>query len=262
MGRLDGKVAVITGAASGTGDSTARLFVDEGARCVLVDRQEEVGRWLAAQLDGAAVFVHADVAEESEVAGAVAAALATFGRLDCMFNNAGILGVVGPIAATRTRDWARTMDVLLGSVFYGIKYAARAMTAQGSGTIINTASTAGVRAGLGPHAYTTAKHAVVGLTQSAAAELGRHGVRVNALAPAMTAHEGTGQPLAGDVPAGRPGTSRDIANAALWLASDDASWVNGAVIVVDAGRDVIGDRNQHFFAMDARFVQEAGRTGL
>jgi NAD(P)-dependent dehydrogenase (short-subunit alcohol dehydrogenase family) len=275
MGRLDGKVAVITGAASGVGEGTARLFVAEGARCVLVDMRAEAGHWLAAELDGSVVFVQADVSEESEVAGAVAAALAAYGRLDCVVNNAGILGAVGPIADTPAREWTRTMDVVLNSVFYGIKYAARAMTTQRSGSIINVASTAGVRAGLGPHAYTTAHHAVIGLTQSAASELGRLGIRVNALAPGATTSDlpcagvdgqttlgALGQRLDRAAPLEGPGVPRDIANAALWLASEESGWVNGAVLVIDAGGEVIGDRNQRFFAMDAQIVQEAGRTGL
>jgi xanthoxin dehydrogenase len=163
--------------------------------------------------------------------------------------------------------------VLLNSVFYGIKHAARVMIPQRSGTIINTASSAGLRAGRGPHAYTAAKHAVVGLTQSAATELGRHQIRVNAIAPGatvsgMTAYVSTGDASALDeasrriarkVPLGRPGYPQDMANAALYLASDESSWTNGAVLVVDAGGEVIGDRNHRFFEMDSAIVEEAGR---
>ena len=217
--------------------------------------------------------MHADVSDEAQVADLVRQAVAHFGRLDCMVNNAGILGAVGPIAQTETAAWQRTMDVLLNSVFYGIKHAARVMIAQRSGTIINTTSTAGLRAGLGPHAYTTAKHGVVGLTQSAATELGRHQIRVNAIAPgatvsALTAYVSTGDASALDeasrriarkVPLGRPGYPQDIANAALYLASDESGWTNGAVLVVDAGGEVIGDRNHRYFEMDSEIVQEAGR---
>jgi NAD(P)-dependent dehydrogenase (short-subunit alcohol dehydrogenase family) len=272
-GRLDGKVAVVTGGASGIGEGTVRRFLEEGARCVLADLQDERGEELAAELGGDTVFVHADVSDEAQVANLVEQAVARFGRLDCMFNNAGILGVVGPIAQTETGAWQRTMDVLLNSVFYGIKHAARVMMPQGSGTIINTASSAGLRAGLGPHGYTTAKHAVVGLTQSVATELGRHHIRVNAIAPGatvsgMTAYVSTGDAsaleeasrrIARKVPLGRPGYPLDIANAALYLASDESSWTNGAVLVVDAGGEVIGDRNHRFFEMDSGIVQEAGR---
>ncbi len=273
-GRLNGKVAVVTGGASGIGEGTVRRFLEEGARCVLADLQDERGEELARELGAGSFFVHADVSDEAQVANLVEQAVARFGRLDCMFNNAGILGVVGPIAETETGAWQRTMDVLLNSVFYGIKHAARVMMRQRSGTIINTASSAGLRAGLGPHAYTTAKHAVVGLTQSVATELGRYQIRVNAIAPGatvsgMTAYVSTGDASALDeasrriarkVPLGRPGYPLDIANAALYLASDESSWTNGAVLVVDAGGEVIGDRNHRFFEMGSEIVQEAGRT--
>ena len=261
--RLEGKVAVITGGANGIGAGTVRRFVEEGARCVVSDVQDEPGRALVAELGDATCYVHADVAVEADIANLVDAAVQNFGRLDCMFNNAGILGAVGPIADTTSEAWHRTIDVLLTSVFLGIKYAARAMIPQGSGTIINTTSTAGVRAGLGPHVYTTAKHGVVGLTQSVATELGRHGIRVNAIAPgatvsAMTAQASTGDASALDeasrriarkAPLGRPGYPRDIANAALYLASDEADWVNGAVLVVDAAGEAIADRNHRWFEM-------------
>lgn len=274
--RLEGKVAVITGGASGIGEGTARRFVEEGANCVIVDLQDESGQRVADQLGPAAVFVHGDVTIEEDVAGAVALATDRFGRLDCMFNNAGILGAVGPIADIDAAAWRRTIDVLLTSVFLGIKYAAKAMIGQGSGVILNTTSTAGVRAGLGPHVYSAAKHGVVGLTQSVATELGRHGIRVNAIAPGgtvsgMTARLTTGDHRALDeatqriglhTPLGRPGQPVDIANAALYLASDESSFVSGAVLVVDGAGEVIADRNHRFVEMGSQIVQEAARTGL
>jgi len=162
------------------------------------------------------------------------------------------------------------------SVFLGIKHAARVMIPRHSGVILNTASTAGVRAGLGPHVYTAAKHAVVGLTQSVATELGRHGVRVNALAPGgtvsgLTANLTTGDHTALDraaqligvrSPLGRAAQPIDMANAALFLASDESAYVNGAVLVVDGAGENIGDRNHRFVEMGNQIVQEAGRTGL
>ncbi|GAB2485559.1 Rossmann-fold NAD(P)-binding domain-containing protein [Jatrophihabitans fulvus] len=274
-GRLDGRVAVVTGASGGIGEGIVRRFVEEGARCVLADVRDDPGRALATELGDAATFVHADVASEDDVAAAVAAATERFGRLDVMVNNAGILGVVGPLVDTDTAAWLRTMDVLATSVFLGTKHAARVMIEQGhGGAIVNTASTAGVRAGLGPHAYTTAKHAVVGFTQSAATELGRHGIRVNAIAPGatvsgMTAYVATGDAdaldeasrrIARSAPLGRPGHPRDIANAALYLASDDAAWTNGAVLVVDAAGEAVGDRNHRFFERAPETVHEAGRV--
>ena len=204
-------------------------------------------------------------------------AVARYGRLDCVVNNAGILGAVGPIAEIDGGAWRRTIAVLLDSVFYGTKHAARLMTRAGNGgNIINVASTAGVRAGLGPHVYTAAKQAVVALTQSVAPELGRHGIRANAIAPggtvtSLTAYVTTGD--AGDLAQaaervgksatiGRPAMPLDIANAALFLASDEAAYVSGAVLVVDAAAEVIGDKNLRFVEMGASIVQEAGRRGL
>ena len=275
--RLAGQVAVVTGAANGIGAAIAQRFVEEGARCVVADIQDDAGRETAALLGDAATFVRADVSVEAEVAALVDAAVQQFGRLDCMVNNAGILGAVGPIAEIDGDAWRRTIAVLLDSVFYGIKHGARAMIAQGSGgSILNIASTAGVRAGLGPHVYTTAKHGVVGLTQSVAPELGRHGIRVNAIAPggtvtSLTAYVSTGDATNLDEASvrvgkgatiGRPAVPLDIANAALFLSSAEAAYVSGAVLVVDAASEVIGDRNQRFVEMGATIVQEAGRRGL
>ena len=274
--RLDGQVALVTGAASGIGAAIVERFVAEGSRCVLVDIQDDAGREAAAGLGDAAMYVHGDVSCEDEVAAAVDAAVERFGRLDCVVNNAGILGAVGPIAEIDNAAWQRTIGVLLSSVFYGTKHAARVMIERGSGSIINIASTAGVRAGLGPHVYTAAKHGVVGLTQSVAPELGRHGIRVNAIAPGGTVTSLTAYVATGDATdleeaskrigkaatIGRPAVPADIANAALFLASSEAGYVSGAVLVVDAAGEVIGDRNQRFVEMRAAIVQEAGRSGL
>ena len=277
MGRMDGKVAVVTGGASGIGAGTVQRFVDEGARCVVADIQEDAGRKFAAMFGDKALFVKCDVAKEDDVESLVAATTKHFGRIDCMFNNAGILGAVGPVAEIPGAEWQRSIDVLLSSVFYGIKHAARAMIAQGSGgTIINTTSTAGLRAGLGPHVYTAAKHGVVGLTQSTATELGRHGIRVNAIAPGGTVSGLTAWLVTGSSdnladanakigvsnPLGRAGQPEDIANAALFLASDEASYVNGLVLVVDGAGEVIGDRNGRFVQLGSKLVQETGRIGL
>jgi NAD(P)-dependent dehydrogenase (short-subunit alcohol dehydrogenase family) len=275
-GRLEGQVALVTGAASGIGAAIAARFVEEGSRCVLVDIQDDAGRDGVARLGGAATYVHADVSDEDQVAAAVGAAVDSFGRIDCMVNNAGILGAVGSIADIEVAAWRRTMAVLLDSVFFGTKHAARAMIDGGGGSIINIASTAGVRAGLGPHAYTTAKHAVIGLTQSVAPELGRHGIRVNAIAPGGTVTSLTAYVTTGDAgnldqasnrvgktaTIGRPAVPSDIANVALFLASAEAAYVSGAVLVVDAASEVIGDRNQRFVEMSATIIQEAGRRGL
>ena len=178
----------------------------------------------------------------AEVAAAVDLAVSEFGRLDVMFNNAGIVGAVGRISEMPVEAWDNTIDILLRGVFLGVKHAARVMLPQNSGVIINTSSTAGVLGGLGPHAYTAAKHGVIGLTKSVANELAPNGIRVNAISPgntvtAMTASvtsgdpndlEGTNARIASMSPLGYAGLPADIAAAALYLASDDARYVVGA----------------------------------
>ena len=243
-GRLEGKVAVITGGASGIGAGTVRRFIDEGARCVVSDIQEDAGKAFTAQFGDKAIFIRADVAVESDVAATVQAAVSHFGRIDCMFNNAGILGAVGPISDISGDDWSRSIGVLLSSVFYGIKHASQAMITAGTGgVILNTTSTAGLRAGLGPHVYTAAKHGVLGLTKCAAQEFAAKGVRVNAILPGTTRTpmiEGfiNGDPniekmVSRGIGRGYLGEPAEIAEAAVWLCSDRASFVSGASLSVD-----------------------------
>ena len=274
-GRLENKVAVITGGASGIGEGTVRRFIAEGAKCVIADIQNDLAEELAGELGENASAFCVDVAEETQVEEAVKFAVSEFGSLDIMFNNAGILGSVGPISEIDGDGWLRTIDVLLNSVFYGIKHAAKVMIQQGSGSIINTASTAGVRAGLGPHVYTAAKHGVVGLSQSVATELGPHGIRVNVIAPGGTISGLTARLVTGDHenlekastiigahnPLRRAGRPEDIANAVLYLASDEASFTTGAVLVVDAAGETIADRNHRFVDMGSQTVQEANHSG-
>ena len=275
MAKLKDKVALVTGGASGIGEGTVRKFVEEGARCVVVDLQIERAQSLAEELGDACLAFAADVASEEGVAGAVDFSVEKFGKLDIVFNNAGILGSVGPIKDISSDGWHRTIDVLLSSVFFGIKHATRVMEGNG-GVIINTASTAGVRAGLGPHIYTAAKHGVIGLSQSVAPELGPKGIRCNVICPGGTVTGLTARLAVGDHtnleeatkvigsanPMGRGGRVEDIANAVCFLASSEASFVNGAVFVVDGGGEVIADRNSTFVAMDSITVQEADRTGV
>lgn len=268
--RLAGKVAVITGAASGIGAASARRFVEEGAVVVLADLQVDLGRAVAEEFGDRARFITCDVTSESAVASAIALAVDTWGRLDVMFNNAGVVGAVGPIAETDTTAWLRSVDILLNSVYYGCKHAARVMVPQGAGSIISTTSTAGVMGGLGPHAYTAAKHAVVGLTKSVASELISQGVRVNAIAPGTIPTPLTAVAIGGtaaDVDAvaveqrrryGFSGDVSDIANAALYLASDESKFVSGHTLVVDAARTVNGGSGR--FAAASAGMQDIARA--
>lgn len=274
---LDGKTAVITGAASGIGAASARRFVKEGCRVVLGDIQQDKGNALCQELGSAVVFAKCDVTKEEEVAGLVDLAVKEFGHLDIMFNNAGIVGAVGPIDTTLEAEWAASIDVLLNGVFYGMKHAARVMKPRGSGNIISMASTAGLMGGLGPHAYAAAKHAVVGLTKNVGAELCRFGIRVNAIAAAgmateMVAAVLTGNPddideakriLAEASPLkDRPGLVEDVANAALWLASDESGYTNGHTLTTDAGITVGATVAGPAFSEYAPMIREAGRSGL
>ncbi len=273
-GRLDGMVAVITGAASGIGAGTARRFVDEGASVVLADIQQEIGESLAAELGDSAAFALTDVTSEDDVAAAVGMAVARWGQLDVMFNNAGILGAVGSIADTSVEDWEKTISVLLTGAFLGSKHAARVMIPKGSGSIINTSSIAGVTGGLAPHAYSTAKHGVIGLTRTVASEMAAHGVRVNAVAPGNTISAMTADVMTGDhsnldqaatviqskSPLGIAGEPDDIAGAVVYLASDDSRYITGHTLVIDGGQVNAGSVPR-FHMADPGLHTEAGSRG-
>ena len=249
MGRLDGKVAVITGAASGIGRGTAIRFAGEGAAVVLADLNVEGGE--AAVRDckengGRAVFQKTDVSAEAEVKAAVARAVKEFGRLDIMFNNAGLGGAVGPIDETTVENWDKSLAVLLRSVFLGMKFAIPEMRKAGGGSIISTASVAGLRGGAGPHAYSAAKAAVINLTRSVALEVGKDRIRVNCICPGgintplintrMPGGEAVAEQFLAMIQAiPRAGHPQDVAAMALFLASDDSEWVTGAAMVVDGG---------------------------
>lgn len=242
MGQLDGRVAVITGAASGMGLATAERFIAEGAAVVIADFNADNGQAAADRLGDQCRFTKCDVAVEDDVAAAVALATDAFGRLDIVFNNAGVGGAFGPITEISAEDWDTTFAILTKGVFLGIKHAARVMIDQGhGGSIINTASIAGRGGGAGPQAYSAAKSAVINLTKTTAVELAEHNIRVNAICPGLIY-----TPLmhSGDIddadrvmhefqPLKMRGEGQHIAGCALWLAGDDSAFVSGEEITVD-----------------------------
>jgi NAD(P)-dependent dehydrogenase (short-subunit alcohol dehydrogenase family) len=251
MGRLDGKVALITGGASGIGEASARLFASEGASVIIADVQDKRGEVLASEIG--ADYIHMDVSSEADVKAGVEYAFNRYGRLDCMFNNAGIAGAVGDLDSVTVEMFDRTIAVNLRGVYLGTRYAARVMRKQGSGSIINTASTAAIRTGYGNHIYSASKAGVLQFTKSVAMELGESNIRVNcvlpgfiptpmiALARGVSVEEADSKlPVIMEAfkeaqPIKRSGSVEDIAKAALWLASDDSSFVNGHALVVDGG---------------------------
>jgi NAD(P)-dependent dehydrogenase (short-subunit alcohol dehydrogenase family) len=249
MGRLDGKVAVITGAASGIGRASAVRFAGEGAAVVLADLNAEGGEAAVRECKengGRAVFQKTDVASEGDIKAVVARAVREFGKLDVIYNNAGLGGAVGTIEEITAENWDRSLAILLRAVFLGMKYAVPEMRKAGAGSIISTASVAGLRGGAGPHAYSAAKAAVINLTRSVALEVGADRIRVNCICPGgintplIYKRIPGGEPVAGQFLAQaqaipRAGRPEDIANMALFLASDESEWVTGTAMVVDGG---------------------------
>jgi len=257
MRTLEGKVAVITGSTSGIGARTAEVFVAEGAKVVIVGRREDRGEAFARKLGDAASFIRTDVSVEADVKAMIDHAVDRFGRLDCLMNNAGRSSQYAVIADADLEQFDAVVAVHLRAVLAGMKYAARVMAVQGTGSIINVASINGIRAGLGGHYYSAAKAASIHLTRCAAMELGEKGIRVNSLSPGMIATGAFGkymgmQPDEADdhpeyaeaaissvVPRWQPlqyvGRVDDIAQTALFLASDASRFVTGHNLVVDGG---------------------------
>ena len=250
MGRLDGKVAVITGGASGMGEATAHRFVEEGARIVICDLQVEKGEALARKLGADCTFVRADVSSSEDVRGLVRTAIDRHGRLDVMYNNAGIGGGEGSIVDCSEETFDRIIAVDLKAVWLGMKHALPYLISNGGGSIITTASVSGFMGMPGQGAYGSAKGGVIQLTRVCAIENAQHQVRANCicpggiLTPLLYANpalptprdpEDTRKMLERAQPLPRAGMPEDIANAALWLASDDSSFVTGQAIIVDGG---------------------------
>jgi NAD(P)-dependent dehydrogenase (short-subunit alcohol dehydrogenase family) len=252
--QLAGKVAVITGGASGIGLATVELFAEQGAKVVvgdiLVDQSEALGALLGSDVVG----VHTDVTDCVQVEALVRTAVDHFGRLDVMFNNAAAAGDPSPILELSAEGLEQTLRLVVGSVVYGHRFAAKQFIAQGTpGSIITTASGASFQGGWSSAGYTIGKHAVLGVVRQAAGEFGPYGIRTNAIAPGITltpimsktfglppslAHEFTehlAERLSGQQALGRVGHPRDLALAALFLASDASAWVTGTVLPVDGG---------------------------
>jgi NAD(P)-dependent dehydrogenase (short-subunit alcohol dehydrogenase family) len=267
--RFEDKVALVTGAASGIGRATAMAFASEGAKVVVADWKAGEGQETARKIKecgGQAAFVMTDVSQDVQVRDLVSKTLALYGRLDCAHNNAGIAGTRAKVAQCTEESWDQTLAVNLKGVWLCMKYEIPAMLAQGQGRIVNTSSVYGLLGAPRLSAYAASKHAVIGLTRSAALEYYRAGVRINAVCPGLIdtgMAEGAilGDPeahpelkfslrerllwrgkkmlarslLAARVPSRRPGTPEEVAQTVLWLCSDAASYISGQALPVDGG---------------------------
>lgn len=248
-GRLDGKIALVTGGGSGIGRETALLFAREGAKVAVADRSAEAGEQTAQmirQAGGESTFIAADVSREADVQAMIAQTVATYGRLDCAFNNAGIEGKVSSTIDYDEADWERVIGVNLKGVWLCLKHEIPQMLAQGSGSIVNTSSIAGlVGSRRNNPAYMASKHGVVGLTKTAALEYAPQGIRVNAVCPGRIRTEMHRRLINDDMkvdaelsaayPLGRLGMPLDVAEMVVWLSSDAASFITGQAFAIDGG---------------------------
>jgi 3alpha(or 20beta)-hydroxysteroid dehydrogenase len=236
VGRVDGKVALISGGARNIGGASARMLVAEGAKVVIGDLLDEEGAALAEELGESARYVHLDVTSDEDWRSAVAFAVAEFGKLDVLFNNAGIFNG-GALQHYRTEQWQQMLDVNLTGAFLGMRAAVDAIIAAGGGSIINTSSIEGLRGTAWAHGYVASKWGLTGLTKSAAMELAPRGVRVNSLHPGRISTPATDQMPADliPIPLGRPGLPEEVAAFVVFLASDESSFATGSEFVVDGG---------------------------
>lgn len=274
-GRLDGKVAVITGAASGIGRGTVDLFVAEGARVIAADIQDDRGARIEEAHKGKAKYIRCDVTREEDIAAAIASAETHFGRLDCLFNNAGTGGARDPADGVTAEGFDSVMHLHVRAALLGMKYAVPAMKKAGGGSIISTASVAGLQAGYGPILYSIAKAAIIHMTTVTAAQLAAFNIRVNCICPGLIATnifaQGLGVPsqiadtridaiadaASHSQPIQRGGRARDIAEGVLYFASNGSDWVTGQALAIDGGL-TLGPQGMEQMAAFAPIIQALG----
>lgn len=243
--RFTGKTAFVTGSASGIGRATALAFAAEGARVAILDRTDEALRQTAdaiRKLGGEALVITCDVSEPEQVEAAVTRTVETFGRLDIAFNNAGVENKAAPLAEITLEEWDRILDINLRGTFLCMKYEITQMLKQGGGVVVNTSSGAGVRGVAGGSSYAASKHAIIGMTKSAALDYAKSNIRVSAILPGNIETPMMDRFTSGDIqkaidlePVGRLGKPEEIAEAVLWMSSDLGAFVTGASISVDGG---------------------------